>query len=151
MLAPHLIQLIEKHWEEISNRLIAAIRHHPDMEHLSQRPEVDIREWCQSILEDLSYLISAPRREEVKRRFEVLGRTRFEENIPLHEAVLRVHLLKDKIIEFVHEQGFPMSSMELYAEEELEHRIGQFFDALVYRLVRGYEDAMRRAKLLASL
>jgi len=150
MLAPHLIQLIERHWEEISNRLIAAIRQHPDMEQLSQRPEVDIKEWCQSILEDLGYLISAPKREEVKRRFEVLGRTRFEENIPLHEAVLRFHLLKDKIVEFVHEQGFPMTSLELYAEEELEHRIGQFFDALVYRLVRGYEDAMKRAKLLAS-
>ena len=150
MLAPHLIQLIERHWEEISNRLIAAIRQHPDMEQLSQRPEVDIKEWCQSLLEDLGYLISAPKREEVKRRFEVLGRTRFEENIPLHEAVLRFHLLKDKIVEFVHEQGFPMTSLELYAEEELEHRIGQFFDALVYRLVRGYEDAMKRAKLLAS-
>jgi hypothetical protein len=150
MLAPHLIQLIERHWEEISSRLIAAIRQHPDMEQLSQRPDVDIREWCQSILEDLGYLISAPKREEVKRRFEVLGRTRFEEKIPLHEAVLRVHLLKDEIVEFIHEQGFPMTSLELYAEEELEHRIGQFFDALVYRLVRGYEDAMRRAKLLAS-
>jgi hypothetical protein len=150
MLAPHLTQLIEKHWEEISNRLIAAIRQHPDMEQLSQRPDVEIREWCQSILEDLGYLISAPKREEVKRRFEVLGRTRFEEHIPLHEAVLRVHLLKDKIVEFIHEQAFPMTSLELYAEEELEHRIGKFFDALVYRLVRGYEDAMRRAKVLAS-
>ena len=141
--------MIEDHWEEIASRLIRAIRNHPDLQGLARRPDVDLREWCREILENLTYLFSGSTDEDIERRFRVLGRMRFEENIPLHEAVLRVHILKDKIKGFVHEQGFPMTALHLYAEEELEQRIGWFFDALVYHLVRGYEDAQRVAARVA--
>ena len=40
--------------------------------------------------------------------------------------------------------------MELYAEEELDRRIGWLFDAMVYHVVRGYESAHRVAGQLAS-
>jgi hypothetical protein len=79
----------------------------------------------------------------------VLGRVRFEQNVPLHEAVRRIHLLKDKIIGFIHEQGLPMTALDLYGEEELEFKINRFFDAMIYQLVRGYEDAQRVSALVA--
>jgi hypothetical protein len=41
------------------------------------------------------------------------------------------------------DQGTPTNTVELYAEEELEYRVGQFFDCLVYHLVKGYEMAMK--------
>ncbi len=141
MLSAKLVQLIQGNWEEIASRLIAAVKKHPDLPNLSRKPDVDLREWCRQILENLEYLLSAKKEEEVKRRFQVLGRMRYEENVPLHEAVLRTHILKDKIIGFVHEQGFAMTALQLYAEEELEMRVCRFFDAVVYHLVRGYEDA----------
>jgi len=148
MLSTRLVQLIEAHWEEIASRLIQAVRKHPDMENLSRRPDGELREWCREILENLGYLLSASN-DEAQRRFQILGRTRFEENIPLHEAVLRVHILKDKIIGFVHEQGFPMTALHLYAEEELEQRVSRRLDAIVYHLIRGYEDAQHLAARVA--
>jgi len=150
MLSTKLVQLIEAHWDEIAQRLILAIRSHPDMQELSKRPEIELREWCREILENLGDLLSAKKHEDVHSRYRVLGKVRFEENIPLHEAVLRFHLLKDKIVGFVHEQGFPMNTLQLYAEEELEQRMGRFFDACVYQVVCGYEHALRRAARLAS-
>jgi hypothetical protein len=147
MLSSRLVQLIEDHWETIANRTIAEVRKSPDLTNLARKTDAEMREWARGILEDLDYLLSVSKEQEVKRRFEVLGRMRFEENIPLHEAVLRFHILKNKIIGFVHEQGFPMSAMHLYAEEELELRIGRFFDDCVYHVVRGYEAAMRVARL----
>ncbi len=150
MLSTRLVQLIEDNWEEIAGRLIREIQNHPDMQNFASRPVVEIREWCREILENLGYLLTARKDEEVQRRFQVLGRTRFEENIPLHEAVLRLFLLKEKIVEFVHEQGFDMTALQLYAEEELEQRVGRFFDESVYHIVRGYEGAMRRATRMAS-
>jgi len=149
MLSSRLIQLIEENWEEIARRLCAAVRKHPDMPNLARKTDGEMRDWCRTMLEDLDYLLSASKHDEVKRRFEVLGRMRHAENIPLHEAVLRFQILKDKIIGFVHEQGFPMSAMHLYAEEELELRIGRFFDGCVYHLVRGYEAALRVAARVA--
>ena len=147
MLSSRLVQLIESNWEEIAQALISAVRKNPDLPNLARKSDSEMREWCRTILEDLDYLLAAPKKDEVPRRFEVLGRMRFEESVPLHEAVLRFQILKEKIIGFVHEQGFPMSAMHLYAEEELELRIGRFFDDSVYHLVRGYEAAMRVAQL----
>ena len=56
---------------------------------------------------------------------------------------MRLQLLKAEIFSFVHEQGFPMTVLELYREEELQVLIGRFFDACVYQVVRGYEEALR--------
>ncbi len=150
MLSTKLVQLIQDHWEEIATRLIQAVRKHPETPNLARRPDGELREWCRELLENLEYLLAAPKDDDVKRRFQLLGRTRFEENIPLHEAVLRMQLLRDKIIGFIHEQGFPMTALHLYAEEELEQRMTRYFDALVYHLVRGYEDAQRLAARVAG-
>jgi hypothetical protein len=145
MLSARLVQLIERNADEISGCLIDTIRSHPDMRRLARQSDAELREWAGDILENLGYLLAARKDEDIKRRYQIMGRLRFEQSIPLHEAVLRFHLLKDKIIDFVHQQGFPMTSLQLYAEEELEHRICMFFDALVYHVVCGYEDAMKVA------
>lgn len=150
MLSARLVQLIEGNWEEIANRVIKEIRKNPELATLARKPNEDLRDWSRKILENISYLLTASKEDEVKRRFQVLGKVRFEESVPLHETVLRFHLLKDKIFGFIHEQGFAMDTLHLYAEEELEHRMGRFFDACVYHVVRGYEDARRRADRMAS-
>lgn len=150
MLSTKLVQLIESHWEELATRLLSVIRQDPEMANLAKRPEIEVREWCQDILKNLGKLLTAKKEEEIQRRFQILGRMRFQENIPMHEAVRRLHILKDTIIGFVHEQGFTMTAMQLYAEEELELRMGRFFDDVVYHVVRGYEQAMKVEKRLAS-
>ena len=75
----------------------------------------------------------------------MLGKARFEESVPLHESVRALAIVKDKMIEFVHYQGIARTALDLYAEEELERRVGHFFDALTIHMVRGYETAWRRA------
>jgi hypothetical protein len=151
VLSTRLVQLIEDHCDEIASRMIATVRKHQDLPNLAAKTDAELKEWTHQIVSQLGYLLSASKDQDVRRRFEVLGRIRFEENIPLHEAVLRFQLLKDKIIGFIHEQGFPMSAMQLYAEEELELRMSRFFDACIYHLVRGYEAALRRsARVMAG-
>ena len=150
MLSTRMVELIESNWEEIADRVVRAVKKHPDLANLAALPDLELREWCREMLQNLGYLLSATQDAEVLRRFQILGKTRFEENIPLHEAVLRIHLLKDKVVGFIHEQGFPMSAMQLYAEEELEHRLGRLFDAGVYHVVRGYEAALRLEQRIAS-
>ena len=150
MLSTKLVQLIEEHWEEIATRLIREVRRNGEMKNLAACPDSELREWCRIILQNLGQLLVIKKEEEIRRRFETSGRNRFEENIPLHEAVLRLHLLQDKIVAFVHEQGFPMTALQLYAEEELEQRMTRFFHACVYHVVRGYEAAMLLEQRVAS-
>jgi hypothetical protein len=75
---------------------------------------------------------------------------RFGEAVPLHEAVLRFLLLKDRIIDFAYDQALPTNALDLYTEEALERRICHFFDAAVYHLVCGYEEAMRGPTRMSS-
>jgi hypothetical protein len=149
MLSIRLIQLIQAHWEEIAARVIAEVRKHPETQNLAGRSDSELRVWCRDILENLESQVSSFKEDNLERRYRIFGRRRFEENIPLHEAVMRLQVLKSEIFNFVHEQGFTMTVLELYREEELQTLIVRFFDGLVYQVVRGYEDAQRLASRVA--
>ncbi len=145
MLSGRLVQTIHNHRDVVTDRVIRRIRRHPDFETLAQRSDAELRDWCGVVLENLIAWLETGSEDEVRRRFHIAGERRFEESVPLHEAVLRFHLMKDLIIGLVHEIVLPIDTVQLYAEEELEMRVVRFFDLLVYELVRGYEAALRRA------
>ena len=144
MLSGKLVRLIEDNQQEITDRLLRDIHRHPDLAHLRQLPDAELREWSQYLLENLGHWLSEGNDGDLGRKLEALGRIRFEESIPLHECVHALCLIKDKMIDFVAEQGFSPDALELYAEEELERRVGRFFDILVVHLIRGYESAWRK-------
>ena len=144
MLSGKLVQIVETHWQEIAARLIRKIRSHPETPRLAALTDAEIREWCRAILANLGGWLDKGTEEEVRRRYEVMGAARFEESIPLPEAVLRLHMLKGALIDFVHEEWMPEDTIQLYAEEELQRRADSFFDHLVYHVVCGYEQARRR-------
>jgi hypothetical protein len=150
MISTRLVQLIETNWEEIARRLIRSIRENPETQNVAARPETETKEWCRDIVENLGHLLLVRKDQETYRRFQVLGGMRFEQNIPLPEAVLRMHILKNRILGFVHDEGLSMTVIQVYAQEELEQRIGQFFDVLVYHVVRGYADATDQVYRKAS-
>jgi hypothetical protein len=145
MLSARLIHLIEAHQEEISTTVLHDIRRHPDLSHIRNLQDAELRERGRQILAHLGKWLAEAREEELGREYEHIGKTRYEESIPLHESVRALCIIKDKMIDFVKDQGVKRDSMELYAEEELERRVDRFFDELVIHLVRGYEGAWRRA------
>ncbi|MFB3829684.1 MAG: hypothetical protein ACE15B_23135 [Bryobacteraceae bacterium] len=139
------MQTIQNHSDVVNARAVRRIRRHPDFEVLGQRSDAELHDWCGLILESLIAWLDTGSEAEVRRRFHLAGEERFEESVPLHEAVLRFQVMKDVIIDLLHELVMPEDTMQLYAEEELENRVVRFFDLLVYELVRGYEAALRRA------
>ena len=150
MLSGKLIHLIEAHQENIAANVIREIHRHPEMPHFQKLSDAELRERGQQILENLDHWLAAGHEAEIGQHYEKLGKARFEESIPLHESVRALAIMKDKMIDFVHEQGIARTSMDLYAEEELERRFGRFFDTLTIHMVRGYETAWRRAAHAAA-
>jgi hypothetical protein len=150
MLSAKLVELVESSWKDVASRVVGAIRENPELTNLAKKSDFELREWCQGIVEHLGYYLGSAEKSEIERRFQKLGRVRFDEQIPLHEAVLRFQILHEKILGFIREQGFTMTALQLYSEEELEHRMRHFFDTAVYQVVRGYEDQLRRYYRLAS-
>src|SRR5690348_4769789 len=124
MLSGKLIHVIETHQQEITDRLIRDMNRHPDLNHLRQLPEAELRERSKNLLENLGYWLAEGNEEEIGRKYEGIGKTRFDEGVPLNESVHALFLIKDKIIDYIGEQGFPPDALQLYAEEELERRVG---------------------------
>src|SRR5579863_1529116 len=122
MLSARLIHLIETHQEEISNRILHDIRRHPELFHIKRLQEPELRELGRQILSGLGKWLAEE--GELAREYERIGKTRYEESVPLHESVRALYIIKNKMIDFVKDQVVTWDSMELYAEEELERRAG---------------------------
>lgn len=147
MLSAKLIQLIEDHWEGITTAVLHQIRNDPKLPRIGTLPETELRDVGRTMLKNLGRFLTASKLEQrsIEEQYEGLGRVRFAEGVPLHEAVRALQIVKKKVVEFLRDHEFAQSSVAIYAEEELEHRLNDFFDDLVYHEVRGYEAAMRQA------
>lgn len=143
MLSGKLVHLIESHWEEILSRVLTRISREPQMAHYRAVVESEMREWGQILLRNLGHWLSAAKEEEIAHQYERLGRQRCEAHIPLHESVRCLAIVREHVLDFVEEHVYSKTSLELYEEEELDRRLGRFFDLLTIHMVKGYEDALR--------
>jgi len=145
MLSSKPIHLIESHEEEIAASVIRSIHRHPELARLGRLPEAELRERGRDILKNLGHWLTHGNEDQLAHEYETLGKLRFEESVPLHESVRGLCLLKDKMMDFIDEQGTDQDCLALYAEEQFERRIGRFFDLLTIHMVRGYEKAWHHA------
>ncbi len=145
MLSSRLVRMVEEHWDTIAARVIKEIRNDPHLFHIRKLPDSELRLWGQAFLKNLGHWLVESNEQEVANRYESQGRLRYQEGIPLHEAVHGVSLLKRGILDYIRDQGLCQTSVEVYAEEELEHQVGSFIDSALYHLVRGYESELRHA------
>jgi len=145
MLSGKLIRLIECNWDQIMTRVIEQVRREPQMSHTRSLVESELRDWGQTLLQNLGHWLAAGNEEDLARKYEYLGRLRCMEDVPLHESVHGLCIIRERMLDFVEEHILTKNVLELYAEEELERRLGRFFDLLTIHLVRGYEYALRKA------
>ena len=152
MLSAKLIQLIEDHWQGITSALVHQIHNDPRLNQIGRLPEAELRDAGRNLLRNLGHWLTASKTEQrmVEEHYEGIGRVRFAESIPLHECVRTLQLMKHKVVEFSRDHEFAQSTVEIYAEEELEHRLNEFFDDLIYHEVIGYEEAIRKSMAVGA-
>ncbi len=147
MLANNLVRMLEDHAEQITADVIHRMREDPELPNLKRLPEAELRSWACHILKHLGDWLSDSEEKQIASCYEGLGKLRFEEHVPLHESVRNFQRLKDTMVAYIRNQGIRQTTMEVYAEEELEHLLGRFFDKMIYYMVRGYEVARRHAEV----
>lgn len=145
MVSGRFVYLIESHGSEIVNRVIEEMRRLPDMADARILLAPELREWREELIENLGHWLRFANEAELANRYEERGKRRFDEGIPLYDCVQALCLVRRKMVDFVDEQVANKDAMTLYAEEELVRRLARFFDVLIVRFVRGYEQAMRRS------
>ena len=141
MLSSKLIRMIESHTEQITAEAIQRVRHDPELSHLKTVSDSELRAGARHILKHLGDWLAESDDRQVASCYQGLGKQRYEESIPLDEIVRNYQNLKDLIVSYVRNQGVRETTLEIYAEEELEHLLSRFFDKVIYQVVRGYEGA----------
>ena len=150
MLSGKLVDTIVKHSDDIMRLVIKRVREDADLKYIGSLSDAELLERGRHILGRMETWVNPSKRKSLERDYEELGRRRFEQSVPLHEAVRALLLIRSQAIEYVFEQGFDQSSLEIHAERELEHWLASFFDVLVYHLVKGYEAALRELASVPS-
>jgi hypothetical protein len=150
MLSGRLVHLIETNSEAIIKQVISQMRRDPELTSVSKLPDSELREYGEHLLERLGHWLSGGTENQIAEYYEGTGRLRFQEGVPLYEAVRGLFLIKNKMMDFVLNQAAVRNYMQLYAEEELEHRVDRFFDILISHLVKGYENAWRKSVRMAA-
>ena len=143
VLSTNLVRMIESHAEQITSEAVQHIRRDPELPNLKKLPDPELRSWATHILKHLGDWLGATDEKQIASCYEGLGRLRFEEHVPLHESIRNFQMLKNLIVGYVRIQGPRQTTVEVYAGGELEHLLSQFFDKMVYHVVRGYESAQR--------
>jgi len=146
MVSAKLVHQIEDHWESISGRLIRRLRQQHGLPHISRTPDSEVTEACRRVLHNLGHWMVSSSEPEIARLYERAGQERFAQAMPLSEAIRSVQLMKEATLDYIRDEAFVQTSVDLYAEEELENQLGRFFDLLIYYLARGYEEALHAAR-----
>jgi hypothetical protein len=143
MLSPKFIQLIESHSGEIASAVLQELSRDPKTPRLGRLPRSEFEDRFQDIARNLGNWLADAREDQIAHRFAGIGRSLGDPGIAPSEIVHALHALKERMLDTIRNQGWAQTSLDLYAEEELEHQVGRFFDTAVYHVVRGCETAVQ--------
>jgi hypothetical protein len=141
MFSSTLVQRIEAHSEQIAGLAVQEIRRDPQLHAIAALDRDELASDACDLLGNLGHWLVA-RDPEVARWSEPLGRSRFEQSIPLCEVIRGLLIIKARLIDFAREE-LSGTALQIYAEEELEYRVGRFFDLLIFYAAKGYESALQ--------
>ena len=152
MLAIRLIQLIENHAVSLTHEAMQDILTNEHTASFRRVPRTELAPRIAALYQNLGKWLGDPSDDAICKEYEQLGRTRFRQGIPFSEIVFALMLTKQHLRKFIREHGLVTFSgdhvtpdelvpLELYAIQELNYLVGDFFDRALYHLVRGYESA----------
>lgn len=155
MIAAKLVALIEIHASQLARDAAQDLATNPRTPGFRAvaRPELERRVF--EIFHHLGNWIGDPKSSNVEAEFGEWGRRRFDQGVPISEIVYAIIVLKQHLRRYISDNGlvdaaFPridsdyVLPMHLHSLQDLNSRVGQFFDEALYHLARGYEARSQR-------
>lgn len=145
MLSDRLVNTIENHWEHIAERAIDAVHRDPEVPNYQSLKDEELRDRARHLLSNLGQWLASRDESLIAQRYEKLGRCRFDEGMPLHEVIYKLQLLKRMVLEHARDAHLEMNALQLYSEQEFLTSVDGFFDRIIYRVAKGFSEAMMEA------
>ena len=155
MISAKLVELIEIHASRLTNDVTQDLVSNPRTPGFRNVSAQDLEDRVFQIFHHLGNWIGDSRSASVEAEFGEWGNRRFDQGIPISEIVYAIIVLKHHLRRYIRDNGlvdaaFPRTEndyvlpMHLYSLQDLNTRVGEFFDEALYHLTRGYEQRAGR-------
>ena len=135
-----LIDLIEDHAEELTERMVLKVRQDPRTTAYHRFDDEELGERARLVYANLGRWLGETSEVGVEEEYFRLGEQRYGERIPLSEFVWALLLTRRNLWRFINSQGWETVS-DLERTLDLEILVVRFFDRAILHAVRGYEAA----------
>lgn len=142
MLSRRLVTMVEDHAEQLTDGLIAELKHNPRTTEYHKLPDAEIHHRVFSVYHDLGEWLGTEAESLVEAHYSELGKNRAAENVPLSQVLYALIKTKTHIFDYVRRAGLFDSAMDLYQLQEFRRLVNNFFDKANYYTARAYEDEM---------
>jgi RsbT co-antagonist protein rsbRD N-terminal domain len=142
---------IETHADELTERVIQAVRTSPRTSFLHELSQEELRRGFFDLYRNLGRWLSEKGESEIEATYGEMGRRRCREGVPLNELVYAVILVKQILRDYIQKNVLPESEANLYGEELVNTMVGTFFDRVLYHAVKAYEETWAKDASLRLL
>ena len=154
MIAARLVEMIEIHASRLAADVTRDLATNPRTPGFRKASREELEQRVYRIFHHLGNWIGDPAASSIEAEFWEWGSRRFDQGIPISEIVYAIIVLKRHLRRYVHDNGlvdaaFPRTDgdyvlpMHLHSLQDLNTRLGEFFDEALYYLTRGYEAEAR--------
>ncbi len=142
MLYEKFTRLIEEHAEFLTARWLHEVKNNSATKSYQNLPDKLLTKRVFAVYKNLSsYMLADDSSyEKCARHYYNLGQERAKENIPLSEVVYAIILSRVLLWNYVDENGFIDSALELHKALNFYQKVNAFFDKALYFLTLGYES-----------
>lgn len=151
MELPWVMNQIEMHAEQLSERAIQAVRTSPRIKSLGSTSEEELRRKFFDLYRNLGRWLGETGEAEIEATYGDIGRRRCGEGVPLNELIYVLIIVKQELWGYFQKHIAPASEGNLYQEEQIIEMIGKFFDRALYHTIRGYEEVWAKEASLQLL
>jgi hypothetical protein len=139
MLGVRLVHLIEGHAESLAQGLTEQLQKADRTRDFRKISSEELHRSAAELYRNLGEWLLRKTADDVERRFRTIGTRRAGDGIGLDQFVWAVMTSRDHLLQFLRQEAFADSALELYAELELHRLLNQFFDRAVYYGILGYQ------------
>ena len=154
MTSAKLVELIEIHASRLTTDVTQDIATNPRTSGFRSVSREELEQRVFQVLHHLGNWIGDPKSARVEAEFAEWGSRRFDQGIPVSEIVYAIIVLKQHLRRYIRDNGLVDAAfsraehddvlpLHLYSLQDLNARVGQFFDEALYCLARGYEVQAR--------
>ena len=155
MIALKLVRLIESHSDELAKRLLARFEHSARTHDLCNVPRHELERRAYEVYDHLTDWLLYKTDKEIETTYTELGTRRASQGVPFGQFFWAIVATREVLWDFLQEEGFAQSPLDLMGCFDLLRLLEQFFDKALYYATVGYyrskaETAQRAAKSMAA-